>query len=414
MNTLEHYLNSRTNDTSPPLLATDTVLDRWKIRALLARGGSGEVYRAEDTADKSTVAIKVLFRTDAASRQRFLREIEVFTSFQSTAFPRIFDHGEINGYPWYAMELLEPCELPRTDRTIANFLLSICEGVSKLHCRGFVHRDIKPDNIMRRTDGTYVLIDLGLVKTSTPPFVLKDDPLSIVDGRVVGLGTVGYAAPEQLIGGNISTASDIHALGVLANTCFHDNPPPIWKRIILRATSSIPGYRYRTIEEFIRAIHRRHTFRCVVTSATIAAMLTLSAVGVIALFGLPVSSPLELQGNTRVINRPIRLKKGETFHVIGPGRLEADISGEHGSLLSLTNCVVINHTTVPFDKSGIRYELLNNVYLNFSNLAESPGFIRRINSYDGKFNEVRFKGPHTIEELHRLKREENIRALTNW
>ncbi len=274
MDTLEHYLNRCNNNSTPPLLAMDAILGHWKLRALLARGGSSEVYRAENASDKSAVAIKVLIRTDAVSRQRFLREIEVITSVQSRAFPQLFDYGESNEHLWYALELLEPCELPRTDHAIADFLLNICAGISSLHCRSLVHRDIKPDNIMRRADGTYVLIDLGLIKSSTPSLDGKGDSLSVVDGRAVGLGTVGYAAPEQLIGGNISTASDIHALGILANTCFNNNPPSIWKRIILRATSSIPGYRYRTTEELAIAIKRRHLRRNLVIGLTIIFILS--------------------------------------------------------------------------------------------------------------------------------------------
>ncbi len=203
MDTLEQYLARRPDDTPPPLLAPGTVLGLWRIRALLARGGNGEVYRAEDTTDGSVAAVKVLFRTGEAARRRFLREVKIFASCKSNAFPRLFGSGEIAGHPWYAMELLEPCELPHADRPVADFLLNVCAGVAELHRLGFVHRDIKPANVMRRADGACVLIDLGLVKPNEQPPVAKGASISIVDGRAVALGTVGYAAPEQLVGGGV-------------------------------------------------------------------------------------------------------------------------------------------------------------------------------------------------------------------
>ncbi len=416
MDTLEQYLVRRPDDTPPPLLATGTVLGPWKICALIARGGSGEVYRAEDTTDDSVAAVKVLFRDDDASSHRFLREIKIFASCKSEAFPRLFGSGEIDAHPWYAMELLEPCELPRTDRAVADFLLNVCTGVAELHRLGFVHRDLKPANVMQRADGNCVLIDLGLVKPSEQPPVAKGASISIVDGHAVGLGTVGYAAPEQLVGGGVSTASDIHALGVLANTCFHDNPPRAWKRIILRATSSLPDYRYRTVDEFVRAIRHRHTPRRIFIGTGLVVLASLVILGLTMLFAvfsdLFVPRTLELRGENRIMKRPVRLKSGETFRVIGPGRLEANISGEPGSWLSLTNCIVMNRTSTPFVNSGIKYELLGNVYLNFMNLDEPvPYPIGRFNQYDGKFNEVRFKGPLTTGEFHRLRGEENIRAF---
>ncbi len=415
MDTLEQYLARRPDDTPPPLLAPGTILGRWKIDALLARGGSGEVYRAEATTDGSVAAVKVLFRTGEASRRRFLREIEIFAACKSDAFPRLFGSGEFDGRAWYAMELLEPCELPHTDRPVADFLLNVCTGVAELHRLGFVHRDIKPANVMRRAGGPCVLIDLGLVKPSEQPPVAKGASISIVEGRAVGLGTVGYAAPEQLVGGGVSTASDIHALGVLANVCFHDNPPRAWKRIILRATSSLPDYRYRTVDEFMRAIQRRHVLRRILIGATLVALFALSALGLSELHARILPTTLELHGETRILTRPVRLKNGESLSVIGPGRLEADISGETGSRLSLTNCVVMNLTTEPLGQSGIKYELLNGVYLNFRNLEKPlPYPHRRFNQYDGKFNDVRFNGPITVEALKHQAHAQDQKELLNW
>ncbi len=416
MDTLEHYLTHRPDDTPPPLLPAGTQLGLWKICALLARGGSGEVYRAEDTEDGSFVAIKVLFRTDEASQRRFLRETKIVSSLTSPAFPRILGSGAFEGHPWFAMELLEPCELPITERDIAAFLLNISSGVAELHRLGYVHRDIKPANILRREDQTCVLIDLGLVKIPDQPLGAKGNSLSIVDGHAVGLGTIGYAAPEQLVGAEVSTASDIHALGVLANTCFHDNPPRAWKRIILKATSSLPDYRYHTIDDFVHAIRTRHTLRNTLRGFLLTALLVLMGVGIpfCRQVLLPLPKTLHLKGETHVLKKPVRLKSGTTLTVIGPGRLEADISGEEGSCLSLTNCVVMNSTKLPVEESGITYNLLKGVYLNFTNQDKPLTWADKFRIHDGAYNEIRFKGPLTIKELNRLKYEEEQKELLDW
>ncbi len=104
-----------------------------------------------------------------------------------------------------------------------------------------------------------------------------------------------------------------------------------------------------------------------------------------------------------MFNRPIRLKKGDTLTFIGPGRVEADISGEEGSCLSLKNCCVMNFTYVPCEKSGITYKLLGGVYLNFVNQYES--MTARVDKirHDAPANEVYFKGPLSLEELRDLQ-----------
>ena len=70
----------------------------------------------------------------------------------------------MSGWPYVAMELLEPYELPTSERAIARCLLDVCAAVAELHARGIVHRDLKPANVMRRATGEVVLVDVGLAK----------------------------------------------------------------------------------------------------------------------------------------------------------------------------------------------------------------------------------------------------------
>ena len=259
-----------------------TIFGDWRLTAFIGRGGNGEVYCAEHASLGTPAAIKVLMREDERAKARFAREAKLLANLKSDAFPRFFAYGEVNGRPYLAMELLEPGELPTGERAIARFLLKVCDAVAELHALGYLHRDIKPSNLLWRTGGPRsraaaipVLADLGLVKeisasnhqTTQPP----NSPPTLG-----GVGTPGYGAPEQMERGEATVASDIHALGVLADRCFDGKPPRAWARIIQRATSSIPARRYPSVAAFARAIRGRHRIRhlaiaCAITVAVTAA-----------------------------------------------------------------------------------------------------------------------------------------------
>ena len=244
--------------------AAGTIFGDWRLTAFIGRGGNGEVYCAEHISLGTSAALKVLVRDEPRAKERFLCEAKLLSELKSASFPQFYSYGEANGCPYLAMELLEPGELPSGDRNVARFLLSVCDAVAELHSRGYIHRDIKPSNILWRT-GTAggspvavpVLADLGLVKSITT----SDGGRSTSDVTLGGVGTPGYGAPEQMERGEATVASDIHALGVLADRCFDGKPPRAWKRIIERATSSIPAHRYPSVAAFARAIRWRHLRR---------------------------------------------------------------------------------------------------------------------------------------------------------
>ena len=242
------------------------VFGNWRVAAFIGKGGSGEVYRAVHVSLGTSAAVKVLVRDEPRARERFMREARLLSELKSASFPQFFEYGEANGSFYLVMELLEPGDLPSGDREVARFLRQVCDAVAELHARGIVHRDIKPSNILWRTGTTGVppvavpvLADLGLAKAIATSDVGR--PAS--DVTIGGVGTPGYGAPEQMERGEASVASDIHALGVLADRCFDGNPPKTWKRIIERATSSIPALRYQSVEEFLHAVRRRNLWRIV-------------------------------------------------------------------------------------------------------------------------------------------------------
>ena len=256
---IEGFLSGHKPFENPPICPCGTCVGDWKILAFLGRGGSSEVYRAENTVTGQVAALKVLARTDGKTRERFKREVRLVAETQNAAFPKLYGAGEENDRLYIAEELLEPVVLPSRDAEVARFILDVAAGVAELHRLGFIHRDIKPRNVMvRPLTGESVLIDLGLAKEEAGTPQARDDTLSVVDGRAVGVGTPGYSAPEQFAGGLIGPATDIHALGMLANACFGGKPPKAWTEIIRRSTSSIPEQRYPSVAEFARAIRRRH------------------------------------------------------------------------------------------------------------------------------------------------------------
>jgi len=242
------------------LLAEGSLLAEYRITSFLGRGGSGEVYAAKHEKLGSTVAIKILYKVTPSMRVRFEREAKILAEKRYREFPQFIAYGEYEGHPYLIEELLVSRQLPFTDKDVAEFLIKVATAVGRLHEMGFIHRDIKPDNILWRKSGEPVLIDMGLACLDESG---RKEPstLSMADGRPLAVGTLGYAAPEQLIGGMVDAATDIHALGVLANACFSSNPSSTWGRIIRRSASSLASQRYHSTNGFIHAIRNRHRLR---------------------------------------------------------------------------------------------------------------------------------------------------------
>ncbi len=326
--TTEEWLKGHEPIGSGASLPDGAEVGCWRVAAFVARGGSGEVYRAIDARNGHVAALKILHRTDPAARERFAREIQTLAELHDRAFPALFESGEFGGRPWAATEFLQPLELPSSDRAVARLVRAVCRGAGALHALGYVHRDIKPANILSR-NGEPVLIDLGLAKSAKTPVHHVGGTLSVVDGRPVGVGTPGYAAPEQFLGGEISPAADIHAIGVLASTCFGGRPPGIWRKIIRRATSSLPDERYPNVGSLARAVRLRHL---PVALGIVAAV----AVAVIALLAVPgPRRPMGAQKQQHVIlnlaeelGRPLGLSgKDWLTSQAHPWQIDPDIPG---------------------------------------------------------------------------------------
>ncbi len=286
-----------------------TIFGDWRVTALIGCGGNGEVYCAEHATLGTPAAVKVLVREEPRAKERFAREAKLLSELKSTSFPQFFSYGESNGFPYIAMELLEPGDLPKGEGAVARFLLDVCDAVAELHAQGLVHRDIKPGNILWRMVGSRVprdrrravraslpavpvLADLGLIKEiRTSDLGLQTSSITIG-----GVGTPGYGAPEQMERGEATPAVDIHALGVLADRCFGGHPPRAWARIIERATSSIPARRYPTVAAFARAIRRRNLL--------LKSSMTVVCVGMLAIAGIALRNEVAPQAVLRRSTQP--------------------------------------------------------------------------------------------------------------
>jgi eukaryotic-like serine/threonine-protein kinase len=195
----------------------------WRITSQLGAGGMGVVYCAErdDGQFEQTVALKVLRRgMDTESiLARFHRERQILAGLEHPSIARLVDGGMTDdGLPWFTMEYVAGTDLTRhcdVNRLSINERLglfeTVCAAVQYAQERLVVHRDLKPSNVLVADDGTVKLLDFGIAR------VVSDDGSS---GHTTVAGTSGaltpaYAAPEQLTGDVITTATDVYALGTI-------------------------------------------------------------------------------------------------------------------------------------------------------------------------------------------------------
>lgn len=193
----------------------------YRIVKLLGQGGMGRVYLAEREGEDfaQTVALKVVGgygSFDAATaRRRFLEERRILARLQHPHIARLLDGGVgPEAQPWFAMEyvdgapLTEWCDARKFGiRERLALFAKVCDAVDHAHRFLIVHRDLKPGNVLVDTVGEPKVLDFGIAK-------LLDEGAAERTGSTI-LMTPDYAAPEQIRGGQISTATDVYALGAV-------------------------------------------------------------------------------------------------------------------------------------------------------------------------------------------------------
>ena len=201
---------------STPWYSRAPTMSKYELLSELGRGGMGVVHRARQADLDREVALKVLLPTagGAAEAARFVREIETLTKLAHPHIVRVLDSGQLDGRWYYAMELITGQSLDRviTDTgampapRAVKLMRQAASALAACHQAGFVHRDLKPGNLMVSEGDHLTLMDFGLVK-------VEDRTVLTATGQMVG--TPHYIAPEVLRGEKMSPATDVYALGVV-------------------------------------------------------------------------------------------------------------------------------------------------------------------------------------------------------
>ncbi|MFB7239632.1 Stk1 family PASTA domain-containing Ser/Thr kinase [Streptomyces sp. NPDC056534] len=189
---------------------------RYRVDARIAVGGMATVYRAVDTRLDRVLALKVMhpaLATDAAFVERFIREAKSVARLSHPNVVGVFDQGAEGAYVYLAMEYVAGCTLrdvlrergALAPRAALDILEPVLAALGAAHRAGFVHRDMKPENVLIGDDGRVKVADFGLVRAV--------GSATATTGSV--LGTVSYLAPEQIELGTADTRADVYACGVV-------------------------------------------------------------------------------------------------------------------------------------------------------------------------------------------------------
>lgn len=247
-----------------------STIAHFKILERLGRGGMGVVYKARDLRLGRLAALKFMTSDDEASeaaRQRFLREAQAASALDHPNVCTLYEIGETaDGQTFLAMAFCEGETLrsrlrrgPLDPRAAVEIAIQVADGLAAAHARGIIHRDVHPGNILV-SDGLVKIVDFGVAR-------LSDQTRMTQDGVMVG--TVSYAAPEQVCGEEVGPAADLWSLGVvlyeaiagclpfrassvpaLFLNILEGNPPPLEgvtpeiERVLTTALQKLPEQRY--------------------------------------------------------------------------------------------------------------------------------------------------------------------------
>ena len=254
-----HLLAGDLSELPPP-----ERLGAWRLGERLGAGGMGEVWAAERVEGGFTqrAAVK-LVRAGMASREvvaRFAIERQLLARLDHPAIATLLDGGIApDGRPWFAMERVDGVAITRfADESGLNLearlrlLLAVTEAVDFAHRSLVVHRDLKPSNILVTPSGAPKLLDFGLAKLLEPGYAGGIDPeVTKTEFRAL---TPAYAAPEQILGEPITTATDVYSLGVILYELLTGELPH--RRRISSATTLVEEVAHETLERPSQRLRR--------------------------------------------------------------------------------------------------------------------------------------------------------------
>lgn len=195
----------------------NVIADRYEVVSHIGQGGMADVFLAVDTILNRQVAIKILradLSTDAVSILRFEREAQAAAALAHPNIVEIYDVGDYKGHHYIVMEYVTGKTLkqvirsrgPLVNEEAVDIMKQLCSAISKAHSRGIIHRDIKPQNVIVKADGSIKILDFGIATAK--------GSMQLTQANNV-MGSVHYLAPELAKGEAASPQSDIYALGIV-------------------------------------------------------------------------------------------------------------------------------------------------------------------------------------------------------
>ncbi len=411
----------------------------YLLGRLLGRGGMGSVWlgRRVDGRFEGQVAVKLLnlASLDPVGAERFRREGSTLARLAHPGIARQLDAGVApTRQPYLVLEYIdgEPIDEFANRRNLSTndrveLVLQVLDALAHAHANLVIHRDIKPSNILVTADGTVKLLDFGIAKLLDTESGGGATALTVEGGRVL---TPDFAAPEQMLGEPITTATDVHAVGVLlylvlsgrhprrhaqstSASLLDDDPPRLGlgdlDSVVAKALRSAPPERYQTVTEFadelrrylrsepVRARPDSITYRAKKFVRRHRAAVALGVVVVLALAGAAAFSLRQMQIARAERNDAIRASRRELAMSELQAVLAGDTRGADGKPLDMAGRIQLAERILvrrfqkdPWIVAGAMVDLSNRFY-EAGDLAPQRDMLERaraIASQGGLANEL--------------------------